>query len=89
MDDPQRDGKTDGTTTLMPYWDRVASRYAAEDPLAAVCYPAAPRWFNRFYAYFQLRSVTRMLASEEHQVDSSCAPGIDAEVHAPRPDRRA
>ncbi|MBI3767350.1 MAG: class I SAM-dependent methyltransferase [Deltaproteobacteria bacterium] len=50
-----------GETTLMPYWERVASRYAASDPLAAVCYPAAPRWFNRFYAHFQLRTVERML----------------------------
>jgi len=79
MDDPQRDGKTDGTTTLMPYWDRVASRYAAEDPLAAVCYPAAPRWFNRFYAYFQLRSVTRMLAGEsfagKRALDVGCGSG--------------
>ncbi len=51
-----------GATTLMPYWDRVASRYAETDPLGAVCYPAAPRWFNRFYARFQLRAVNRMLA---------------------------
>lgn len=47
----------------MPYWDRVASRYAAADPLAAVCYPAAPRWFNRFYAHFQMRAVERMLGT--------------------------
>lgn len=47
----------------MPYWDRVASRYAASDPLAAVCYPAAPPWFNRFYARFQARAVTRMLGA--------------------------
>lgn len=48
-------------TALMPYWDRVAGRYAATDPLGAVCYPAAPPWFNRFYAYFQLRAVERLL----------------------------
>src|SRR5437764_1431615 len=34
---------------------------ASTDPLAAVCYPAAPPWFNRFYAHFQLRTVARML----------------------------
>ena len=50
-----------GTTTLMPYWDRVARRYADTDPLGAVCYPAAPRWWNRFYARFQVRAVERML----------------------------
>ena len=79
MDDAQRERKTSGTTTLMPYWDRVASRYAAEDPLAAVCYPAAPRWFNRFYAYFQLRSVTRMLAQQSftgvRALDVGCGSG--------------
>ena len=50
-----------GPTALMPYWERVASQYAATDPLGAVCYPAAPPWFNRFYAYFQLRAVERLL----------------------------
>lgn len=79
MDEPQRDDKTTGTTTLMPYWDRVASRYAAEDPLAAVCYPAAPRWFNRFYAYFQHRAVTRMLADQPlagaRALDVGCGSG--------------
>ncbi len=57
----QHEPMRSGETSLMPYWDRVASRYAASDPLGAVCYPAAPRWFNRFYARFQLRAVTRML----------------------------
>lgn len=75
----QQDDKTSGTTTLMPYWDRVASRYAAEDPLAAVCYPAAPRWFNRFYAYFQHRAVTRMLADQRlagvRALDVGCGSG--------------
>ncbi len=52
-----------GRTALMPYWDRVAQRYAATDPLGAVCYPAAPPWFNRFYAYFQLRAVERLLGT--------------------------
>ena len=79
MTDARRDDKANGTTTLMPYWDRVASRYAAEDPLAAVCYPAAPRWFNRFYAYFQLRAVTRMLADEQlagmRALDVGCGSG--------------
>jgi SAM-dependent methyltransferase len=75
----ERDDKATGTTTLMPYWDRVASRYAAEDPLAAVCYPAAPRWFNRFYARFQLRAVTRMLADQTfagaRALDVGCGSG--------------
>jgi SAM-dependent methyltransferase len=52
-----------GRTALMPYWDRVATHYAATDPLGAVCYPAAPPWFNRFYAYFQLRAVERMIGN--------------------------
>lgn len=56
-----QDPQTPGHTALMPYWDRVASQYAATDPLGAVCYPAAPPWFNRFYAYFQLRAVERLL----------------------------
>jgi 2-polyprenyl-3-methyl-5-hydroxy-6-metoxy-1,4-benzoquinol methylase len=56
-----RESPPTGRTALMPYWDRVASQYAATDPLGAVCYPAAPPWFNRFYAYFQLRAVERML----------------------------
>src|SRR5262245_43307224 len=51
-----------GKTALMPYWDRVAAEHAAGDPLGAVCYPAMPRWFNRFYARFQLNAVERMLA---------------------------
>jgi ubiquinone/menaquinone biosynthesis C-methylase UbiE len=59
--DHDRQPSATGDTTLMPYWERVASRYAASDPLAAVCYPAAPRWFNRFYARFQVRAVARML----------------------------
>jgi ubiquinone/menaquinone biosynthesis C-methylase UbiE len=59
--DRERQPSSPGETALMPYWDRVASRYAASDPLAAVCYPAAPPWFNRFYARYQLRAVTRML----------------------------
>jgi len=58
------DPRTAGQTTLMPYWDRVASQYAGTDPLGAVCYPAAPLWFNRFYAFFQLRAVERMLAGK-------------------------
>ena len=58
----QHEPSRTGDTSLMPYWDRVARRYATTDPLAAVCYPAAPPWFNRFYARFQLRAVERMLA---------------------------
>lgn len=46
----------------MPYWDRVAGTHAALDPLGAVLYPAAPPWFNRFYARFQLAAVEDMLA---------------------------
>ena len=63
----------------MPYWDRVASRYAAADPLAAVCYPAAPPWFNRFYAHFQLRAVARMLEPlplrDARALDVGCGSG--------------
>jgi len=68
-----------GRTTLMPYWDRVASRYAAADPLGAVCYPAAPPWFNRFYAYFQLLAVERLLAGHTfagiQALDVGCGSG--------------
>lgn len=60
---PLGDPEQAGRTTLMPYWDRVANDYAATDPLGAVCYPAAPAWFNRFYARFQLRAVERMLGT--------------------------
>jgi SAM-dependent methyltransferase len=63
----------------MPYWDRVATQYAAADPLAAVCYPAAPRWFNRFYAFFQLRAVERLLAGHRlagaRALDVGCGSG--------------
>jgi SAM-dependent methyltransferase len=50
-----------GDTDLQPYWDRVSETYAADDPLAAVCYPGAPTWLNRFFAGLQWRSVTRVL----------------------------
>jgi 2-polyprenyl-3-methyl-5-hydroxy-6-metoxy-1,4-benzoquinol methylase len=50
-----------GETELQPYWDRVSREYAAEDPLAAVCYPGAPTWLNRFFAGLQWQAVTRVL----------------------------
>lgn len=50
-------------TDLQPYWDRVSQTYAADDPLAAVCYPGAPEWLNRFFANLQWKSVTRILES--------------------------
>lgn len=52
-----------GDTELQPYWDRVSQAYAADDPLAAVCYPGAPVWLNRFFAGLQWAAVTRVLAS--------------------------
>jgi SAM-dependent methyltransferase len=52
-----------GDTDLQPYWDRVSETYAADDPLAAVCYPGAPVWLNRFFAGLQWRMVTRVLGS--------------------------
>jgi len=51
-----------GRTGLQPYWDEVSGRYAPADPLAAVCYPGAPPWFNRFIGRFQARAVARALA---------------------------
>jgi len=50
-----------GRTGLQPYWDEVSGRYATADPLAAVCYPGAPPWFNRFIGRFQMRAVKRVL----------------------------
>lgn len=50
-------------TELQPYWDRVSQTYATDDPLAAVCYPGAPVWLNRFFAGLQWRAVTRTLAA--------------------------
>jgi len=52
-----------GDTDLQPYWDRVSRTYAADDPLAAVCYPGAPVWLNRFFAGLQWKTVTRVLES--------------------------
>ena len=43
------------------YWERVARAYAGADPLAAVCYPGAPAWFNRFIAGLQWRTLTACL----------------------------
>ncbi len=51
-----------GRTGLQPYWDEVSGRYAPADPLAAVCYPGAPPWFNRFIGRLQVRGVTRALS---------------------------
>ena len=55
MTDPPRRGDTE----LQPYWDRVSRAYAPDDPLAAVCYPGAPVWLNRFFAGLQWGSVRR------------------------------
>lgn len=52
-----------GDTELQPYWDRVSQTYAPDDPLAAVCYPGAPRWLNRFFAGLQWATVTRSLST--------------------------
>jgi SAM-dependent methyltransferase len=54
--------KGSGRTGLQPYWDEVSGRYAPADPLAAVCYPGAPPWFNRFIGRFQALAVARALA---------------------------
>jgi SAM-dependent methyltransferase len=74
----QQEART-GETALMPYWNRVASRYAAADPLGAVCYPAAPEWFNRFYGRFQERAVARMLTDvplrDARCLDVGCGSG--------------
>lgn len=55
--DPPRRGDTE----LQPYWDRVSETYAPDDPLAAVCYPGAPVWLNRFIAGLQWSAVTKIL----------------------------
>jgi ubiquinone/menaquinone biosynthesis C-methylase UbiE len=39
----------------------VSATYAPDDPLAAVCYPGAPAWLNRFFAGLQWASVTKVL----------------------------
>jgi len=51
-----------GETQLQPYWERVSGTYAAGDPLAAVCYPGAPEWLNRFFAGLQWGRVTDALS---------------------------
>lgn len=56
-------GPPRGETELQSYWDRVSEAYAPDDPLAAVCYPGAPVWLNRFFAALQWKAVTRVLAS--------------------------
>lgn len=55
---------SDGETELQPYWDRVSLAYAPDDPLAAVCYPGAPVWLNRFFARLQWTAVVRALGPE-------------------------
>jgi ubiquinone/menaquinone biosynthesis C-methylase UbiE len=66
-------------TALQPYWDRVSATYAPEDPLAAVCYPGAPVWLNRFFAGLQRSTVTRVLGSRRlvgaHALDIGCGFG--------------
>lgn len=73
--DPARGGETD----LQSYWDRVSRQYAPDDPLAAVCYPGAPAWLNRFFARLQRRAVTRALAARRvqgsHAIDIGCGFG--------------
>jgi SAM-dependent methyltransferase len=54
-----------GDTELQPYWDRVSRTYAPDDPLAAVCYPGAPVWLNRFFAGLQWSTVTGMLTDRQ------------------------
>lgn len=54
-----------GETELQPYWDRVSRAYAPDDPLAAVCYPGAPVWLNRFFAGLQWRAVTGAFSTLE------------------------
>lgn len=54
-----------GDTGLQPYWDRVSRAYAPDDPLAAVCYPGAPVWLNRFFAGLQWSAVKRALSDAE------------------------
>jgi SAM-dependent methyltransferase len=61
MTDPPRRGDTE----LQPYWERVSRAYAPDDPLAAVCYPGAPVWLNRFFAGLQWGSVSRALDTRE------------------------
>lgn len=59
---PESEPSSGGETELQTYWDRVSQAYAPDDPLAAVCYPGAPVWLNRFFAGLQWKSVTRILA---------------------------
>jgi ubiquinone/menaquinone biosynthesis C-methylase UbiE len=61
MTDPPRGGDTE----LQPYWDRVSRAYPPDDPLAAVCYPGAPVWLNRFFAGLQWGSVRRATSGIE------------------------
>jgi 2-polyprenyl-3-methyl-5-hydroxy-6-metoxy-1,4-benzoquinol methylase len=71
--------KAAGRTALAPYWDRVARTHAALDPLGAVCYPAAPRWLNDFFARLQVRAVLQMLGAEDLRgkrcLDVGCGSG--------------
>jgi ubiquinone/menaquinone biosynthesis C-methylase UbiE len=58
-------------TALQGYWDRVGQAYAGDDPLAAVCYPGAPAWLNRFIAGLQWRTVTACLT--QLRIDGAAA----------------
>jgi SAM-dependent methyltransferase len=58
---PTTDPPRRGDTELQPYWNRVSEAYAPDDPLAAVCYPGAPVWLNRFIAGLQWTAVTKVL----------------------------
>jgi ubiquinone/menaquinone biosynthesis C-methylase UbiE len=68
-----------GMTALAPYWERIASAFGDDDPLAAVCFPGAPRWFNRFHSSLQLRAVARVLSDVPlhglHGLDVGCGTG--------------
>jgi SAM-dependent methyltransferase len=76
---PESDPTLRGRTALAPYWERVAQAQASLDPLGAVCYPAAPRWLNDFFARLQVRFVSRMLGGERFAgarcLDVGCGSG--------------
>ena len=43
------------------FWREVGEEYASADPLGAVCWDGAPRWFNDFFAHCQVRAVERAM----------------------------
>lgn len=43
------------------FWRDVGEEYASADPLGAVCWDGAPRWFNDFFARCQVRAVERAM----------------------------